>query len=279
VTLLPPAAVDEVRFDSDGVSARVSTDGAAREIRARFLFDARARVDVAASRMSGRPPRPGLGKLALFAHFRGAQGWPGRDEGTSRIFVFEDGWFWWIPFAGDLTSVGCVLHARAARECAGAPDEVFDAMIRRCRRVRDGLDKAVRLTEVHSAANISPRVERAVGDRFLWVGGAPALADPIFSSGAYASMRLAELAAGEILHAFRDDCFEASRFAGHVGRFDGWRSLFGPLDSVTGALAGGAFAHAPLRMWLSLQWFFAIVRVNRWRRPHRHRPVESRLPW
>jgi len=32
-------------------------------------------------------------------------------------------------------------------------------------------------------------------------------------------------------------------------------------------------------MWGSLTVFFAVVRVNRWRRRWRGRPVESRLEW
>jgi len=51
------------------------------------------------------------------------------------------------------------------------------------------------------------------------------------------------------------------------------------LDSVTGVLAGGAFLRMRLRMWGSLTVFFAIVRVNRWRRRWRGCPVESRLEW
>ena len=53
----------------------------------------------------------------------------------------------------------------------------------------------------------------------------------------------------------------------------------GILDSVLGVLAGGAFLRMRLRMRGSLTVFFAIVRVNRWLRRWRGRPVESRLSW
>ena len=65
------------------------------------------------------------------AHFAGAQRFAGIEEGNIRIYVFEDGWFWWIPFAGDVTSVGCVLHARAVRGREGSIGALFDAMIAR----------------------------------------------------------------------------------------------------------------------------------------------------
>jgi flavin-dependent dehydrogenase len=302
VTLLQPASVEEVTFDAHGVDARVGAAGASREIRARFLVDASGRDALLATRIGRRRPMPGLGKVALFAHFRGARRWPGRDEGNIRIFIFEDGWFWWIPFAGDVTSVGCVLHARTARGREGSTEELFDAMIRRCRRVDDGLAQAERITPLHTAANFSYRVEPVVGDRFVCVGDAVTFVDPIFSSGVYVAMRSAELAAAEILRAFREDRFEASRFAGYVRRFDRGTTPFfrfirhyyepaflevflqpknsgGILDSVTGVLSGGAFVSTPVRMWLSLEAFFAIVRINRWRRRRHGRPIDSRLEW
>jgi len=126
--------------------------------------------------------------------------------------------------------------------------------------------------------------------------------DPIFSSGVYVAMQSAELAAAEIVRAFREDRFESARFAGYERRFRRGASPFfrfirhyyepafldvflrprnvaGILDTITGVLAGGAFVRTPLRMRLSLEAFFAIVRLNRWRRRRCGRPVESRLEW
>ncbi|HYB41331.1 MAG TPA: NAD(P)/FAD-dependent oxidoreductase, partial [Candidatus Methylomirabilis sp.] len=302
VTLLQPASVEEIRLDGDGVEARVGAAGSAREVRARFLVDASGRDAFLASRLGRRETMPGLGKVALFAHYRGARRWAGRDEGNIRIFIFEDGWFWWIPFAGDVTSVGCVLHARTVRDRPGSPAELFEAMAHRCRRVADGLAGAQRVTPVHSAANFAYRAEPVVGDRFLCVGDAVAFVDPIFSSGVYVAMQSAELAAAEIARAFRDDRFEAGRFAGYARRVRRGTAPFfrfirhyyepafldvflqpsnvvGILDSVTGVLAGGAFLGNPLRTRLSLEAFFALVRLERWRRRRRGRPVESRLEW
>ncbi len=91
-------------------------------------------------------------------------------------------------------------------------------MIQRCRRVHEGLDGAVRITAVHSAANFSYEVKPVVGDRFLCVGDAVAFVDPIFSSGVYVAMQSAELAAPAVLRAFGESRFEAARFAGYERR-------------------------------------------------------------
>ncbi len=302
VTLFQPASVDAVTLDPGGVGTRVSQGGVTRDVRTRFLVDASGRDAFLASRLGRRLPVPGLGKVAIFAHFRGAKRWPGRDEGNIRIFIFEDGWFWWIPFAGDVTSVGCVLHARTVRGREGSLPELLDAMVQRCQRVSEGLEKAERVTPVHTVANFSYQAEPVVGDRFVCVGDAVAFVDPIFSSGVYVAMQSAELAAAEILRAFTEDRFEAARFAGYERRFrEGTgpfvrfirhyyepaflevflrpRNVAGMLDTVTGVLAGGAFVRIPLRMRLSLEVFFAIVRINRWKRRRHGRPVESRLEW
>jgi flavin-dependent dehydrogenase len=302
VAVLQPALVEAVALDAQGVTVRIVQDGAAREIRARFLVDASGRDAFLASRHGRREPVPGLGKVALFAHFRGARRWPGKEEGNIRIFIFEDGWFWFIPFAGDVTSVGCVLHARTVRGREGSLPELLDDMIGRCARINEALAGAPRVTPVYSAANFSYRMDPVVGDRFLCVGDTVAFVDPIFSSGVYIAMQSAEMAAAEILRAFRVGRFEAARFRGYERRFrKGVNPFFkfirqyydpsflevflnpqergGMLDSVTGVLAGGAFLRMRLRMRLSLGLFFTVVGFNRWVRRRRGRPVESRLEW
>ena len=302
VTLIQPAAVEAVAFDADGVTARIGGESGAGEVRARFLVDATGRDAFLASRHGQREPVPGLGKVALFAHFKGARRFAGRDEGNIRIYLFDGGWFWWIPFAGDTTSVGCVLHARTVRGRDGAIADLFDAMVERCERVGDGLAGASRVTPVHTAANFSYAASPVVGDRFVCVGDAVAFVDPIFSTGVFVAMQSAELASAAILDAFRDDRFEASRFARYERQvrrgvrpflrfitsyydpafldiFLTPKPVAGILDSVTGVLAGGTFMGIPLRMRMSLELFFAVVRVNRWRRGRRGGPVESRLEW
>jgi flavin-dependent dehydrogenase len=302
VTLLQPAVVEKVEFDAAGVTARVTGTDGEREVRARFLVDASGRDGFLATRQGRREPIPGLGKVAVFAHFRSARRWPGREEGNIRIYVFEGGWFWWIPFAGDVTSVGCVLHARTVRGRAGSLEDLLDEMIRRCRRVADGLASAERVTPVHTAANFSYRAEPVTGDRFLCVGDAVAFVDPIFSSGVFIAMQSAELASAAILEAFRANRFEAARFEGYRRSFDRGAAPFfrfindyydpsfievflqpteklGILDAVTGVLAGGAFLGMSWRMRFALAIFHGAVKLNRRTRRRSGRPAESRLEW
>ena len=303
VSLLQPAEVERIEFDAGGATIGIREGREARALRARFVVDASGRDGFLASRRVGqREPIPGLGKVALFAHFEGAPRWEGRDEGLIRLYIFEDGWFWWIPFAGDLTSIGCVLHSKTARGREGSLEALYEDMIGRCRRVAEGLRHARRVTPVRSAANFSYRTSPVAGDRFLCVGDTLAFVDPIFSSGVYIALQTGEMAAAEIRAAFDENRFEARRFDAYTRRVRRGVSPFvrfirryyepafieiflqpskrlAMLDSVTGVLAGGAFLRMRLKMWGSLTVFFAVVRVNRWVRRWRGRPVESRLEW
>jgi len=302
VDVRQPVTAERVAFDADGVSVDVVGERGRSRLRARVLIDASGRDGFLASRIGRRERVPNLGKVALFAHFRGADRATGIEEGNIRIYVFEDGWFWWIPFAGDVTSVGCVLHARTARGWGGALDALFDAMIARCRRVADGVKSAERITPVHTAANFAYVNRPMVGDRFLCVGDAVAFVDPIFSGGVHIALQSGEMAARAVTRALADGRFEAARFAPYERAF--WRGVtpffrmihkyyepvflelflaprnyFGMVDAVLSVLAGGVFGSMPWRTRLSLEGLFALARIKVWAARRAGRGAESRLEW
>jgi flavin-dependent dehydrogenase len=302
VDVRQPATAEAVTFDADGVGVEVRDAHGSTRLRGQVLVDASGRDGFLAARLGRRERVPNLGKVALFAHFRGADRAPGIDEGSIRIAIFEDGWFWWIPFAGDVTSVGCVLHARTVRGWAGAHEALFDAMIGRCRRVADGLKSAERVTPIHAAANFAYVNRPMVGDRHVCVGDAVAFVDPIFSGGVHIALQSGELAAQAVGAALGAGRFEAARFAGYERAF--WRGVrpffrmihryyepvflelllaprnyFGMVDAVLSVLAGGTFVGVPWRTRAALELLFAIARAKTWIGRRAGRPVESRLEW
>jgi flavin-dependent dehydrogenase len=297
-----PVAVSTVAFDAEGATLTLDEGGGASTARARFVVDATGREGLVSIRGGERRRMPNLGKVALFAHFRGAARASGRDEGNIQIHVFEDGWFWWIPFAGDVTSVGCVMHARTVRGREGALEALFDDMVSRCVRVRRGLAGAERVTPLHRAANFAYENTPIVGDRFLAVGDAVAFVDPIFSGGVHIALQSGEIAARTIARAFAENRFEASAFRPYqdtvragiapfvrmirkyyepafIALFVNPRNYFGMMEAVLTVLAGGAFFSMPLRLRLALELLFAITHVNTWTRRRAGLPVESRLEW
>lgn len=296
-------AVETVAVEADRVRLAVRAEGGTPQpVEAAFLVDASGRDAVLAARLGCREPMPSLGKAAFFAHFRAAERWPGRTEGHIRIYLFEHGWFWWIPFAGDVTSVGCVLHQRVVKSRPGPVEELFEEMVAACPGVAAGLVPAARVTPVWTAANFSYRTTPSVGDRFLSIGDAVTFVDPIFSTGVYIAMQSAELACRPILEAFRQGDFRAARFDGYRRRLHAGTGLFfrfieryydpafldvflspsppAPLrDAVTTVLAGGAFLGRPLWLRLRLAIVFLAARVKRFTRGRRGLTVESRLSW
>jgi 2-polyprenyl-6-methoxyphenol hydroxylase-like FAD-dependent oxidoreductase len=302
VTVEQPATVEKVAFDADGVTARLSDAGGERELRAAFLVDASGRDAFLAARQGQRKPRPGLGKVALFAYYRGARRFPGREEGHVRIYIFPEGWFWYIPLARDETSVGCVLHQRVVKSRRGSLPELFEDMVERCRAVSDNLRGAAPVTELYTTSNFAYSVDPIVGDRFVCVGDAVAFVDPIFSPGVFLAMQSGELAAGAIRRAFGARRFEARRFRAYeraVRRgtrpFERFiesfydraflevflrpRNVLGMVPAVTGVLAGGSFGTLPRHLRLSLWGFHQVVRLTRWLNRRRGVVLESRLDW
>jgi flavin-dependent dehydrogenase len=297
------AEVTEVGVDGDGVRLGVRTeDGARHPVEAAFLVDATGRDALLASRLGRREPMASLGKVAIFAHYHGADRWPGRTEGHIRIYLFEHGWFWWIPFAGDLTSIGCVLHQRVVKERQAPIERLFEEMIAACPTLAAGLTRATQTTQVWTTANFSYRTTPTVGDRFVAIGDAITFIDPIFSTGVYVAMQSAELACRIVVEQVRRGQFHAADFDGYRRRVGRGTDLFFRFihryyepafldvflsprpptvlrDAVLTVLAGGAFLQRPLWLRLRLAIFHAAVKLTRRQRRRRGLPVESRLTW
>ena len=294
-------SVESFALDPDGVSVTARHEGGLQTARAKFLIDATGRDGLVATKLGRRERIPNLGKVALFAHFRGAARAAGREEGIIGIYVFDDGWFWWIPLAGDLTSLGCVMHARTVREWPGPLDALYAEMIRRCPAVERRLAGARRETDIHPVANFSYVNGPLVGDRFLAVGDAIAFVDPIFSSGVHIAVQSGELAAQAVDAALRDGRFTAARFApyqkaverGLAPFFQFIHKYYEPaffevflrpkskwvLEAVLSVLSGGAFMKMGWSTRLALRVLFFAARMNVWTRRRTGRPVESRLEW
>ena len=297
-----PATVESAAFDADGVTVTASADGEPVVVRAAVLVDASGRDGFMASRYGERRRIANLGKVALFAHFRGARRAPGLEEGNIRIYVFRDGWCWWIPLASDLTSVGAVCHARTVRQWSGDMEGLYEWMLRRSRGVSENLAGAVRIMPVHTAANFAYHNSPVIADRFVAVGDAVAFVDPIFSGGVYIAIRTGQLAAGAIAGAFAAGDFRRARFVDYERRVRaGLHPLFqfihkyyepaffhllmrpsnklGVYAAVLNVLSGGNWIRMPWRARLALRVLFGIAHVQGWIRRLRGLPAESRLEW
>jgi len=302
VEVFQPATVTGAAFDAEGVTVTVTQDGRELTMRAAMLVDASGRDGFISARQGRRTRVPNLGKVALFTHYRGAARRSGREEGNIRVYVYDEGWCWWIPLAGDLTSVGTVVHAKTARAWKGPLPALHDEMLSRCPQAMADLKGAKRIMDVRVEANFAYTNSPVVGDRFVAVGDAVTFLDPIFSGGVYIALRTGQLAAQAILAAFADGRFTAKRFARYERQVQrGVAPLFkfinkyyepaffdlllrpkrrlGVYTAVLNVLSGGSFLKMRWRTRASLAILFLLARLNVRAMRQAGRPVESRLEW
>ena len=181
------------------VGARVRTPaGDERTIKARCVVDATGQHAFLATRMGWKSVYPEHRKLAIVGHFNGCYRPEGREAGNIVITVTESGWFWFIPFRDGATSVGAVLDARRYGTIEGGLEAQFDAAVAATPDAARRLAHATRTIPAAAVQNFSFKVARTHGDGFAMVGDAAGFLDPIFSTGVYIGMTVAERAAHDI---------------------------------------------------------------------------------
>ncbi len=195
--------VREVMFDRDvAVGVRASdADGTVHEIFARVVLDATGRDTLLASRVRTKWRIPGLDKTAVFGHFVGVERQTGRAEGTIDIVVFPHGWFWNIPFRGEVNSVGVVCSSTwmRARRSGETLDAFFTRTLDDAGWMKRTMAGAQRINPARALADFSYRVDRLAGDGWAMIGDAAGFLDPLFSTGAHLAFRGAEMAADHIV--------------------------------------------------------------------------------
>jgi flavin-dependent dehydrogenase len=216
--------VQQVLFEGDratGVQA-LSPEGAAEVFRAPVVVDASGQAALMSSRMGLRRYDPALRNAAVFTRYRGALRDPGIDEGATLVIHTANAmsWFWYIPLAGDLVSVGVVgpmdylITGRS-----GDPSRIFDEEVARCPALQPRLEGAEQVMEMKVLRDFTYISDRIAGDGWLLVGDAFGFLDPIYSSGVLLALKGAEMAAASIGDAFEAGDFSARRLGAHGPSF------------------------------------------------------------
>lgn len=200
--------VSEIVFEAGravGVKARPLDGGEPQTIRCEVVVDCTGRDSFIASKKRGKTKLEGLDKTALFGHYENARRLPGQSEGDIQIIVFNEGWFWHIPFKGPVTSFGAVISKKAiqTRESGESLDAFFDRLVDSVPSARDVLGPARRTRPVAAHADFSYRVGELAGDGWLVAGDAAGFLDPLFSSGAHLAIKGGDIAATCIDEALR----------------------------------------------------------------------------
>lgn len=219
-------SVKSVVEDGDRVvGAVVAGPGDRRtEVRARWLVDASGHGSRIHQAVGGRRVMSEFFRnVAVFGYWDGGRRLPPPNEGNILAVAFEGGWFWYIPLADDLTSVGAVVSADS-EEVRRDPEQALNALIERCDLVADNLAGARRITS-GPYGRVRVRTDYSYSKPAFWrpgmvlVGDAACFIDPVFSSGVHLATYGALLAARSISTALTGRLPETDVFAEFEARY------------------------------------------------------------
>jgi hypothetical protein len=186
----------------DGVKALVRDEaGNERDIVARFALDASGFGRVLARLLSLDRPSGFPARSAIFAHVRDRIPDASFDRNKILISVHPhnaDIWYWLIPLAEGLSSIG-VVGPEADLAAAGEDDQtkLFN-LVAVSGWMNDLLANAETVRPAGAIAGYASKVERLSGPGFALLGNAAEFLDPVFSSGVTIALKSAILA-GRIL--------------------------------------------------------------------------------
>lgn len=192
-----PCRVEEIRFEGDrAVGVRLEGGDI---VDAPVVVDATGRGALLATRFARRQRIPHLDQTAIYAHYEGVERLPGEAAGDVTVVMFDQGWFWIIPFLDGETSVGLVA-TRQFMATRGRDDlaTFWERSLRDVPFMVEAMRDARPRGELRTAADFSYRVDPIVGDGWLCVGDALGFVDPLFSSGVHLAMRSGDAAAAAI---------------------------------------------------------------------------------
>ena len=294
--------VRDVAFLPGNAGAQVQArrdDGTTESVRARFVLDASGRDTFLGSRFKAKRSNRKHNSAAVYAHFEGAERNSGKSEGDITIFWFEHGWFWFIPLAGGVTSIGAVTWPYYLKTRKARPLEQFlQDTIALCPPLQQRLRHAQLVSPAEATGNYSYACDHTHGANYLLLGDAYAFVDPVFSSGVMLAMNSAFVGADTV-----DTCLrQPQRAAAALRQFDRvmrkgpnyytWfiyrvtnptlrnmfmhpKNVLRAKEGLLSVLAGDVFGKTPTRMPLlafkSLYYLFSLLNLGRTIRAFRMR--------
>jgi len=173
------------------------------KVQARWIIDASGRAAFAGSRLGvQRKATQKSRRIAIYGHFQGVFRNSGKAEGHITIVRIANGWFWLIPLAGGVTSVGLVIPAEEARVVAArGANTVFQEAVSSTPEMEDRMRHTTAACPLRVTGDYSWKFSQFAGSRSFLSGDAAGFVDPIFSSGVLLALKSSILAADLIVAA------------------------------------------------------------------------------
>lgn len=197
----------------------VSKAGEEREFHAPITIDATGRDAFSVSQNGWKVRDPVLNKIALWTYYEGALRDPGIDEGATTVaYVPEKGWFWYIPLANNIVSVGVVAEKDYLYKDTRDPATIFHREVQNNAWIEKHLAVGRQFGPYRVTGEYSYRSRHCAADGLVLVGDAFAFLDPVFSSGVLLALRSGELAADAVDAALTAGDVSAARFREYGAR-------------------------------------------------------------
>jgi flavin-dependent dehydrogenase len=193
---------------AEGVKLQFEDDAGqtqTREARAKIVVDATGQSAILSNKLGLRRVNPALKKSAIWGHFRGAK----RDTEHGGVYTIvlwtneRKSWFWYIPQADDIVSVGVVGDNDYMLKGRGTPQQTFYEEVAKCPAVAERMEGAEQVDELIVAKEFSYLTDRSAGEGWTLVGDAWGFIDPVYSSGVFFALKSGQMAADCILEALR----------------------------------------------------------------------------
>ncbi|MBL9162441.1 MAG: tryptophan 7-halogenase [Planctomycetaceae bacterium] len=201
----------EVLFEGEravGVKLQYNSDDGAtetREVRAKVVVDATGQSAILSNKLGLRRVNPDLKKAAVWGHFKGAK----RDTEHGGVYTIvlhtnqRKSWFWYIPQADDVVSIGVVGDNDYMLKGRGTPAEIFFQEVDKCPAVKGRMEGATQVDDLIVTKEFSYLTDRSAGDGWVLVGDAWGFIDPVYSSGVFFALKSGELASECIIDALQ----------------------------------------------------------------------------
>ena len=198
-----------------GVKA-VKKSGEAVEFYAPMTIDATGRDAFSVTRHGWKVRDPYLNKIAIWTYYKGAMRDAGVDEGATTVaYVPDKGWFWYIPLAGDVVSVGIVAEKDYLYKGSKDLAEIFHRETGNNKWIAQHVAAGEQFGPYRVTGEYSYRSRHCAANGLILIGDAFAFLDPVFSSGVFLALCSGERAADAVDQALTDGDYSAARFTAY----------------------------------------------------------------
>ncbi|HEX3675566.1 MAG TPA: NAD(P)/FAD-dependent oxidoreductase [Rhizomicrobium sp.] len=193
----------------DGVTMNVRNEaGEEREIAARFALDASGFGRTLARLLSLDKPSDFPVRKAVFCHVRDNITDETFDRNKILVSIHPDNpsiWYWLIPLADGLSSIGAVGPESALAAAGADPQAQLFNLVAEASRMSQVLEHAEQIRPAGTLMGYACNVERLTGPGFAMLGNAAEFLDPVFSSGVTIALKSAILAGHALDRKFKGE--------------------------------------------------------------------------